>query len=253
MKYILSFLLIFITFYSSTADCGSSGIQIFPTENTIWENSRIMIQGDFSYFEYLETLGKEYSIQLKNEEQSINLILEEVCKTEASYLQLFFKPETKLTAGKKYKLNIELPPKLKDYTLLSGINSHFKREFEWTVSNKKTSKPYFKKEPKLVEKKFVAYGCGPEIFAIFDYKLNNNNEVLFLTELIEIESNFTQMAYIPSFEGKIKVGHGMCQGAFRYSCRSKKYKVRFRIMDAAGNFSRDWTDWIKFDEPKYSS
>lgn len=253
MKYITSILIIFLFIHSSKADCGSSGLEIFPTGQTLAENPIIMIQGGFQNFEYLNKLGKDYSIKLENEKESINLILDEICKTEASYLQMFFKTETKLTSGNKYKLNIKTPKTIEYLPSMSALGKYSISEFEWVVSNKKTAKPFFKKDPKLVERVFTAYGCGAKAFTIFDYKIEDNNDVLFLTELVEIESNFTQLAYIPSIDGKIKVGHNMCYGAFRYSCRNKNYKVRFRIRDINGEFSENWTDWIKFKEPSYST
>ena len=122
----------------------------------------------------------------------------------------------------------------------------------WQVIEKKSTKPKFKKAPIIVEYILNPYGCGDEIYTVFDFQLEGQKEVLFMTELVELESNNTQLAYITEQEGKIKVGKGMCSGAFWYSWQNKKCKLRFRIVDSAGNYSENWTNWIEFEKPKYS-
>ena len=47
--------------------------------------------------------------------------------------------------------------------------------------------------------------------------------------------------------GKIKIGHGMCSGAFKLEL-NEKYEVRFKAMDSSGNIS-DSNVNINFTSP----
>lgn len=249
MKELITFLLLYICIFSTNADCGSSGLQVFPSGEVLYPNSLIMIQSDWSYEKVMRGLGDEIPVYLGNEKHTIHLLVNEVCDTETGYFQVFLEPKSKLPVGEKFQLYIENHNiEWIDMRSIYG----FPQNFEWRVSDReKLNPPSFSSKPRFVECVFNAYGCGCEQNAVFQFKTTNKSDILFLAEVVNVETNETQMAYIPPKENKIFVGRGMCGGPFGFEFH-KKYKVRFRIRDSAGNFSKDWSNWIEFKSPSPS-
>lgn len=240
-------ILVFITFYgfSLFAKCGMSGIWVFPNGNEIAKNSMFVIEG---YAMSQKTIKRlEYGNQafLESENHIVKLNLKDIYVGGFGLTQAILKLEEDLIVGNEYTLKIDS---------LSRYDNLYKRDaygkpISWKVKNETdTKKPFWKSEirPKLLNTSYIKFGCGPEVFAHFQVKINDASETLVKTEVMNLKTKESTIYYLNSRDGKISVGHGMCSGAFALN-KNGKYQVRFDLMDASGNSYGKWSEWTKID------
>lgn len=109
-------------------------------------------------------------------------------------------------------------------------------------------KPRLSEKPKELKKTLVYYGCGPSIHVVFSNPAKDNSEIIVKTTVKNLKTKDETTYYIKPERDKIKVGHGMCSGAFVFD-DSKHYEVEFSFMDSAGNSTAWIGDRIMFTKP----
>lgn len=255
MKYLLLLLNLVVTLNVIIADCGI-GLRIYPEREIISPNTNFIIE-NHSYnpiSEILRELDKVYPIYLESENQKIRLIKKSILEDRMGFIQAIFYPECELIAGERYSLKIEnVESRAKDFfenkTRYDFNKGKMNTAKNWLVSNKNDFEPpIVKQSPEYLENKINYYGCGTAINAIFECDINDESEILFLTEFHEIETGKVIRYFVKPHEGKLYIGIGMCGGAFIYQ-REFNYKVRFKVFDINGNTDSDWTEEIVFENP----
>lgn len=239
-------ILFFVFFYSISlfADCTFSGIWVFPKGDEISKNSIIMIEGYAASQQVINNLDGKYPAYLQSENHIVRLKVETILEGGFRLTQAILKPQEPLRVGEEYWLKID---SLNES--ISKVGLRRTQKVKWVVKNKiDTKKPFWSSNmrPKLISKTYQEYGCGPEIFANFQVKINDASETLVKTEVLDLKNNEKTIYYLSSEDGKIAIGHGMCSGAFALS-KNGNYKVRFDLLDASGNTFGRWSEWTKID------
>ncbi|MFK8007003.1 MAG: hypothetical protein AB8H03_11550 [Saprospiraceae bacterium] len=237
-------ILVFVSFYglSLFGNCGMSGIWVFPKGDEISKNSMFMIEGYAFSQKVINNLDGKYPAYLQAENHIIKLKVETIHEGEYGLTQAILKPEETLRIGEEYWLRIDSLGEG-----MSKVGSYKNQKIKWLVKNEiDFKKPLWKSEmrPKLLNMSYIEYGCGPEVFAHFQVKINDASETLIKTEVMNLKNKKKTIYYLNSRDGKIAVGHGMCSGAFALR-KSGKYKVRFDLMDASGNSFGRWSEWTE--------
>ncbi|MFK7774171.1 MAG: hypothetical protein AB8F94_18615 [Saprospiraceae bacterium] len=234
-------ILFFVFFYSISlfADCGMSGLWVFPKGGEIAKNSIIMIEGYAASQKIINNLDGKNSAYLQSENHIVKLKVEIIKKGGFGLTQAILKPQELLKVGEEYWLKIDgLNERM------NKVDSYRNQKTKWKVKNEiDTKNPFWKSEmrPKFLNTTYIEYGCGPEIFAHFQVKINDDSETLVKTEVMDLKTKVSTIYYLTSKAGKISIGHGMCSGAFSLS-KNGKYKVRFDLMDASGNSFGRWSE-----------
>ncbi len=231
------------------AKCIPDGFYIFPNSNEISQNGLIVLD---AYGKHGDLLSGKYDAYLEAKSHHVKLETIEARKGMYGLFQVILRPTSKLLAGKTYTLKIvglDKETKHIAWEKWSG-KSGKKVPISWRVNSKiDTQKPIWKAKPKLINKKTLSYGCGPVVYAIFDIKISDASQVLIKTELYDMKTKKTNVYFLFLKEnGKLKVGHGMCNGAFYFE-KNRRYKVRFSLIDVSGNTNDTWSQWIEFDSP----
>jgi hypothetical protein len=247
-KFISVIIVFFITF-SVFADCASTGITMFPTNSSIKQNSIFMIEGYASSQQIILELGKKHQIYLKNGDNKIKLIVSEVCVGQFLLTQAILKAETEPIAGLEYTVCIDGLPEyetLNRYNAKTGKREAIKYKI---LAEKDEIAPKMNQKPKEIEKSFVPFGCGPEIYVIFDNRISDNSELLAKTSLKNKSTGKETTYYIPVAGNEISIGHGMCSGAFIFD-EGKEFEIEFSFMDASGNLTNWIGERISFTKPE---
>jgi hypothetical protein len=233
------------------ADCTSNGIWAYPSTSELNQNSIIVVEGYARSQRIIDSLNIGYHIYLETEGEKIDLEVIETCKGMFFITQALLKPKSKLMLGKTYELKISNLDEREKRRLIKWNSA--KNEYEpisWKVIDKiENENPICITQPKLVDKTIVWYGCGPDVYAVFDLGISDSSNALIRTELYDIKTKEANTYYLTLEEdGLLRVGHGMCSGAFDFNEKGQ-YKIRFSITDVSGDFNKKWTDWITFDSP----
>lgn len=251
MRYLL-YIIFCVTISSKVfADCSSSGIWAYPSTSELNQNSIIVIEGYARSQRVIDSLNLGYHIYLESGKQKIELEVIETCKGMFSITQALLRPKSKLIEGNTYNLKISNLGEWENRRLTKW-NSE-KKEYEsisWKVSSKiDYENPKWITEPKLVDKTTTWYGCGPAVYAVFDFRISDSSYSLIKTEVYNIKTKEINAYYLTlNDDGKLDVGHGMCSGAFDFQ-EKQQYKIRFSLTDISGNSNNKWTNWLNFDSP----
>ena len=222
-----------------SASCSGEGLWVFPSGQTIMQNSIFILDGYAESQNVVLGLNKQHNIYLKSGRKKIKLLVTEICVGQFYLTQAVLKPETELEAGLEYTLCIDSLP---EYEMLNKYNETTKKNESVTykvVREKDLEKPKLSSRPEELRKKLVYYGCGTSIHVIFSNPAEDKSDIIVKTIVKNLMTGIETTYYIKPDGEFIKVGHGMCSGAFDFD-ENNNYEVKFLFMDASGNI----TSWI---------
>jgi hypothetical protein len=244
------FTIIIGLFFTTTAsaECASTGLWVFPNGQTIKQNSIFVLDGYAQSQNIILELNKKHNIYLKSENKKIKLLVTEICVGEFNLTQAVLKPETVLEAGLEYTMYIESLPANQRFKKYNKTTKKYEAVTFKVVTGMDTEKPLLLGKPKELKKTLVYFGCGPSIHVVFSNRAKDNSEIIIKTTVKNIKTGKETTCYIKPDADKIKVGHGMCTGAFDFD-QNNNYEIEFSFMDSSGNISA-WTgERIKFTKP----
>jgi len=249
MKQLLSILIGFFCAATVYADCAGEGLSIFPSGQTIKRNSIFILDGYAESQKVIIGLNKKHNIYLKSGNKKIKLIVAEICVGQFYLTQAVLKPETELEVGLEYTMYIDNLPEYERFNKYNKKTQKYEQVTYNVVAEIDNKKPELTTKPKELKKTLVHYGCGPSIHVIFSSQVKDNSDIIVKTTLKNSKTRIETTYYIQPDGDKIKVGHGMCSGAFNFEDKSNNYEVEFSFMDASGNLLV-WTgERIKFSKP----
>lgn len=246
----LFLILAVIGFISSAhADCGATGISIFPKNYSIKQNSIFMIEGYAQGQAVILKLDKKQKVYLKSGEIKIRLIVSEICVGQFDLTQAILKPETELITGTEYTVCFDGLPEYETLTRYNTNTAKYEPVKYKILEENDNLPPQLLSKPKIIDKSIVLFGCGPAIYIMFDNPIRDSSEILIKTILKNKTTNKENTYYISPELNTIKVGHGMCSGAFIFN-EGKEYEIEFSFMDASGNRTNWEGERISFTKPE---
>jgi hypothetical protein len=253
MKQILTIIIGLLCSVSVYADCEGTGLWVFPSGQTIKQNSIFVLDGYAESQNVILGLNKKHNIYLKSGNKKIRLLVTEICVGQFYLTQAVLKPETELDAGLEYTMHIDSLPEYESFNKYNRITHKYETVTYKVVAEKDNEKPQLATKPKELKKTLVHYGCGPSINVVFSNPAKDNSDIIVKTTVKDLKTGKETTYYIEPDGDKIKVGHGMCSGAFDFEENSNNYEVEFSFMDASGNLTA-WTgERIKFTKPTKST
>lgn len=252
MRYITLFLLsIFITTIAS-AKCTSSGIYCLSKSSTLNKNGLIILEFYASSQSLIPGLNNKYPIYLKSSKGKVPLNIIETLQGEMSVTQIVLKPGLELITGEIYALQIGNLPKHERKPELYNSASKKWEQFTFKITNSvDKDMPVWNDLPTEKKKTFDYFGCGPASWVYFNISAQDESE-LFARASVKNKTTGLTTTYILNIEnGSVKVGHGMCSGAFHFD-NGDNFEVTFQLFDQSGNKSST-TKPISFTRPTASS
>ena len=248
MKQLLTILIGLFWTVSVYADCAGTGLWVFPSGQTIKQNSIFVLDGYAESQHVILGLNKKHNIYLKSGNKKIKLLVTEICVGQFYLTQAVLKPETELEAGLEYTIYIDSLPEYESFNKYNRTTQKYEPVTYKVVAEKDNEKPQISAMPKELKKTLVHYGCGPSIHVVFSNPAKDNSDIIVKTTVKNIKTGKETTYYIEPDGDKIKVGHGMCSGAFDFD-DSNNYEIEFSFMDSSGNLTA-WTgERIKFTKP----
>ncbi len=163
MKLLLS-LTIGILFSTSVfAYCGANYLSIFPSGNTIKQNSIFVLDGYAQSQKVILGLNKKHAIYLKSGNEKIKLIVIETCVGQYQLTQAILKPEKELIAGNEYTLFIDSLPEFERLNKYNTKTKKYEAINYKVISEKDEEKPFVSEKPKELNKSLIRFGCVPSI------------------------------------------------------------------------------------------
>lgn len=249
MKQLLTIIFGLFCIATVYADCAMSGFSVFPSGQTIKQNSIFVLDGYAESQKVILELNKKHDIYLKSGDKKIKLLVTEICVGQFRLTQAILKPETELEAGLEYTMCIDNLPEYEQFHKYNNVTGKYEPVTYRVIAEKDIEKPKLSAKPKELKKTLVYYGCGPSIHVVFSNVAKDNSELMVKTTVKNIKTGKETTYYIQPDGDKIKVGHGMCSGAFDFE-EGKNYEIEFLFMDSSGNLTNWIGERIKFTKPK---
>lgn len=243
--------LIILTFFIATlasAKCANSGIYCLSKSTTFNKNGLIILEFYASSQSLIPDLNKKYPIYLKSSNGKVQLNIIETLLGEMSVTQIVLKPVSELKVDEIYSLQIDNLPKYERKPERYNSSSNKWEQLTFKVSNTiDNDVPTLNGTPSEQKKTLVYYGCGPAKWVYFTIAGQDKSE-LFVRAIVKNKATGKITTYILSIEnGSVKVGHGMCSGAFHFD-NGDNFEVSFQLYDQSGNRS-SMTSTIAFSKP----
>jgi hypothetical protein len=243
--------LIILTFFIATiatAKCGSSGICCLLQSSKLNKNGLIILEFYASSQSLISDLNKKYPIYLKFSNGKVQLNIIETLKGEMNVTQIVLKPASALQVNETYSLGIDNLPEYERKLQRYNATSKKLEPLIFKISNAvDNDSPILDPTATEQQKKLVYYGCGPASWVYFNISGQDKSE-LFVRANVKNKATGKETRYILSIEnGSVKVGHGMCSGAFHFD-NGDNFEVTFQLYDQSGNKSGT-TNTIAFTKP----
>ena len=249
MKHLTLIVTFLLCTINALADCAGSGMYFWPIGRTIKQNSLIVLEGYAESQQIVNGLNGKFPVYLKSGDHKVKLKIKEIAVGEFDLTQAILVPEEKLVAGQDYRLFIDNLPESEEPLQKWNYETKEYEPVEWKVeSGTDTEKPKWVSKPVEKEKILIYYGCGPETYVKFKYKVEDASEFLIKTYVTNTRTKKTTTYYLTPDKNMFSVGHGMCAGAFRFR-GGEVFEVSFDLVDASGNIT-NWVDnKISFIKP----
>jgi hypothetical protein len=249
MKILLTIIISLFGTLTVFAKCTSKGLWVFPKGQTIKQNSIFVLDGYAESQKIILELNKKHNIYLKSGNKKIKLLVIEVCVGQFRMTQALLKPETELEAGIEYIMHIDDLPKYESFNRFNKLTHKYEPVTYKVLDEKDNEKPQFKAMPTELYKTLVSFGCGPSTHVVFSSPVKDSSDIIVKTTLKDLKTGKETTYYIQPDGDKIKVGHGMCSGAFDFEKNSNNFEVEFSFLDASGNLTPWIGERIKFSKP----
>lgn len=253
LKTISAFLFVAFFASSATARCSSNGVAAFPADRALGSNGVLVLEGYSMTQSFIESLEERGTVWLTDGSGKFGLEAIELNKGAFQLTQVVLKPNTGplgLPAG-TYRLQfveLESPDPNHDHAFNDAIEQL--QKIDWTVSSlEDETAPAFTEAPAHTDNTFQLYGCGPDIHSVFSMKAEHSHELLVRAEVENMDDAVSSMFILPLGTTTLGIGHGMCSGAFKF-VYDARYRARFRLLDAFGNQTAEWSEWVEFDSPQ---
>lgn len=247
MKYLLVLLALSATATIARADCSSSGLYVFPTGSTVKQNTLFVIDGYASSQKIIEGLDKKYPVYLQSGEKRVDLIVKETLIGQFYLTQAILLPASLLETGLEYTLVIDSMPDQERLRRYNTITKTWEETKFTVIEGSDTARPSLNGPPEEIRKSFVAYGCGPAEYVIFNCPVTDSSEIIVRVSVKSLKTGKETTYLQKTYSNELMVGHGMCSGAFTFT-DGKNYEATFAYLDASGNITTA-TDRIKFTAP----
>ncbi len=106
MKTTLQIIALLALSLQASAKCSPGGLNFWPKEQSVKQNSIFLIEGYSNNQEIIAGLGKEYKIFLHSKTYDVFLIVDKLHEGDFLVTQAILKPTQELIAGETYKLVI---------------------------------------------------------------------------------------------------------------------------------------------------
>lgn len=237
------------------AKCAGSGFSFFPAGPEISSNPLIVIDGYAASQQAIRDLATKHPAWLVSGRDRVRLIVQETLEGQYMITQALLHPERPLQKGLIYELEIDGMSKKEEKAQLRRYDKE-KNEWgvvKWKVANPKDDSPApeWISAPVKTGEQYSVFGCGPAMWVNFQAGIKSNGEYLVKAVVKEKHTGKELSWYLPVINGEIKLGHGMCSGAFRF-VEKGSYSVYFQIVDNEGHRSAASEQPIDFNAPKMS-
>lgn len=247
MKYLLFFIIGFMTCFGVKAECSAEGLSFYPAGKHVTPASVFVVEGYLNSQSQIHKIGKDILLYLSAGDGRIQLTVADLCISDFYLTQAILKPETNLEPGKEYSLEVvslNKKEKLNPYLL---TKEKYKVEIPGKPVDLKFNAP-----PEIVSKNYVPFGCGPA--KSVNFNLNTNLLPALVKATLTNKKNGNTSSYYlkPNEFGILEIGHGMCSGAFTFY-PNEEYTVSFDLVDSEGNITA-WQgkpvefSWLESDE-----
>lgn len=221
MKRTIFFLMLFGSIFvaaKASADCMSGSIRAYPASTaTLPANASVIVT---LFGTEREVFKKERQKQLffKSGKHKVEAKLVWERNSKFGLKALYFKASKNLKVGKTYTFDI------------GG------KKFMWEIGKVDTTKPKWVKGPTQTGFSKVEFGCGPATNYFLGAKVSDASEV-FYDVVLKAKDGKIQHFFVTASEGKIRIGHRMCSGAF-VPPKENDVQVEITPYDFAGNKGR---------------
>ena len=249
MKQLLALIIGLFSTAAAYADCAGNGLWLFPSGQSIKQNSIFVLTGYAESQHVIRGLNKKYPVYLKSGKKKIKLVVSEICVGQFYLTQAILKPETELEAGLEYIMHIDSLPKYESLTKYNRTTHKYEPLKYKVLTEKDTEKPQVSSSPRELKKTLVHYGCGPSIHVVFSNPAKDKSALLVRTTVKNLKTGRETTYYIEPGGDNFKVGHDMCSGAFDFEDSDNDFEAEFSFMDASGNLTAGTCERIKFTKP----
>lgn len=247
---IISFILLVLLFSPAYADvikCAASAIRLYPEQQEISVKSRFIIEGYMMGQKKVREFEhrKVYLESVEGERTELELI--EIIEGQMFLSQALFKAIQPLKPNTEYVLTYQnmTEEEEREQFFWNHLTGERERKNWTTVSKTASLDPAM--EINLKETRTEWLGCGPAANAIFTTSPESAVEIWYRTEFLDVKTGKLSYFYLTEWRSELRVGHGMCSGAFIYR-KEGAYKVRFTPVSPAGQ-KLQTSDWYSFKSP----
>ncbi len=217
MKKTITIVLCCLLAIAVQAKCSNSGFSFYPSQKEIAPDAMFVIEGYYKSQEFIRKLKKSpvYLVSMQGDTLSMQVL--QILKGTRNVSQVLLKPETALLPNTTYYLHYkdEETGKLMAFTKFN-YDLRKPEKIHWITSLRVAPLP----QPPTAtlafkETTYHQYGCGPAVYAHITVTAATN-AYYYKVVVTHQTAQQKQTYYITAKDHELRIGRGMCGGAFDF-------------------------------------
>lgn len=218
------------------AKCMAGNITAWPPPDTaLPTRPMILLEGFGDDQPYIAALAAGGTARLVAGKRRVKLSLDALHVGGFGLTQAVLISPRALEAGRHYTLEVHGPSgkRVPITTWVDGAS----RPMGWTVARAPAGKLALRGGARVTGEDYTRFGCGPASHVEVSVPATSGAPLaveVALTELGGAGAGHTRTYVVPLRDGQLRIGHGMCSGAFRVTGPERRFEAELTVLDAAG-------------------
>lgn len=228
---------VFIAPSVAKAKCMAGNFTAWPPPDTpLTTRPMLLLEGFGNEQLPIAGLADGGSAQLVAKGHTVDLVVESIHQGDFGLTQAVVRPASALKPATRYTLELHTADGQPARTTMWHQGEPTPVRWTTAAADHKPAAPAWSGTAVVTGQSFRRLGCGPSSHIEVKLPAAGEAPLAVQVELQQLGGEGESKTYVLPVDGEtLRLGHGMCSGAFRLTGADDRYRAELTLLDAAGN------------------
>ncbi len=239
---------VFIAPSIAEAKCMAGNFTAWPPPDThLTSRPMLLLEGFGNEQAPIAGLAEGGAARLVAKGHRVDLVVDAIHQGDFGLTQAVVRPAEPLKPGTRYTLDLRGADGQPARTTMWHQGEPTPVRWTTAAADHKPAAPAWSGTPVVTGQSYRRLGCGPSSHIAVKLPAAGDAPLAVQVDLKPLDDDEQARTYVLPLDGEtLRIGHGMCSGAFRLTGADARYRAELTLRDAAGNVVGE-TQTLEFD------